>query len=96
MAVDAIGRAGDKCAVLLALLNGKVVQFVGQHSADLIHLVGQCLVQHSQQEYVALGQLIQIGEQLGAGQTAVAGQDTVRTLAAGRKRGALHMADSNL
>ena len=96
MAVDAIGRAGDKCAVLLALLNGKVVQFVGQHSADLIHLVGQCLVQHPQQEYVALGQLIQIGEQLGAGQTAVAGQDTVRTLAAGRKRGALHMADGDL
>ena len=63
---------------------------------DLIHLVGQCIIQNPQAETVSNCQLIQIRKQLRRWQTPVTGNRTVRAFAAHRKGGSLNMTNSNL
>lgn len=94
--VDAVGRAGDKGAVVLPVLDRQVAEFLRLDDADLVHLVGQGLVQHVEDEGVPFRQLVQVGEQLGAGQPAVAGQHRVGAGAAHRKAAALDVADADL
>ena len=96
MGIDAVGGTGDQGAVVLPLFNAQVIQLIWLYGADLIHLVGQGLVQNPQNEGIPLCQLVQIGEQLGAGQTPVAGQDAVGPRPAGGQGGAFNMAHSNL
>ena len=87
--IDAVGGAGDQDAVVLSWLDGQRAQLVGLDDQDLVHFVGQHLVQHPEQKDIPLLQLVQIGKQLGAGQAPVAGDDAVGALPAHGQAGPL-------
>ena len=89
--VDAVGGAGHQGDVILAVHHLEVVRLGGQYNGDLVHLVGEHAVQDRDGEGVAYFQLVQIGEQLGAGQAAVGRNDRVGALAAHRQAGALQV-----
>ena len=96
MGVDSVGRAGHQRAVVLPGENSQGLHVLRLHHQDLIHLIGQRLVQHPEQEHIPHRQLIQVAEQLGAGQAPVAADDAVGTCPAHRQGGALHMAQRHL
>ena len=96
MGVDAVGGAGHQGDVILAVHHLEVVGLGGQYNGDLVHLISQHPVQHRDGEGVAHFQLVQIGEQLGAGQAAVSRNDRVGAAAAHRQAGALQVACGNL
>ena len=96
VAVDAIGGAGDQGAQIPAVLNEQVFGLMGQDDLDLIHLVGQCLVQNAENKGVPCLQLIQIGEQSCRGQAPVARHHAMGAFAAHRQACPLQMADGDL
>ena len=94
--VDGVGCAGDQGTQVLPRNNAQIPRLLRQDDADLIHLVGQHLVQRPDDEGITLGQLVDIGEQTGRRQTTVSGQDTMGTRAADGQRRALDVADGDL
>ena len=94
--IDAVGGAGHQGAVVLAFYNFQCGGILRLHDEDLIHLIGQDLIQHPQKEGIPLPELVQVGEQLGAGQTPVTGEDAVGALPAYRQAGPFQMADGHL
>ena len=96
MGVDAVGSAGHKGQVVLALHHLQVLYLGGQHNGDLVHLVGQHPVQHRHRKGVAYFQLVQMGKQLGTGQTPVRRDDRMGAFAAHRQAGALQMSCAGL
>lgn len=96
MGIDAIGGAGHQSAQVLPGLDLQRVHLGGLYNEDLVHLVGQHLVQHPDGEGVPLHDLVQIGKQLGAGQASVAGEHAVGALAAYGQAGPVHMAHGDL
>ena len=80
MGIYAIWRAGDEGAVILAfdnLQSGGLLRLDDQY---LIDLIGQHLIENPEHEYRAFLQLIEVGEQLCAGQTAMTGQNAMGAL----------------
>ena len=65
--VDAVGGAGEERAVIHAFHDEKVLKFGGGDDLDLVHLIGQDLVQDRDLEGIAQFQSVQIGKELGAG-----------------------------
>ena len=96
MGVDGIRRAGNKGAVILPRGDVQILGVLRFHHFDLIHLVRQRFIQNMQVETVALFQLVQVGEQHGFGQAAVAGQHAVGAFAAKGVAGAFQMANALL
>ena len=96
MGVDAVGRAGDQGAVVLALLDGQIAHLRRQDDAYLVYLVGQRLIQYLEQEEVSRHQLVQVREQPRAGQAPVAGKHAVGPLAPYGQGGPLHVAHGDL
>ena len=94
--VDAVGGAGHQGAEILPFDDPQRARLLGLHDQDLIHLIGQHLVQHPEQEHIPLLQLVQVGEQLGAGKSPVAGEDAVGALAAHRQAGPFQVPDGDL
>ena len=94
--IDAVGGAGHQGAVVLPLRDFQRGGILRLHDEDLIHLIGQNLIQHPQEEGIPLPELVQVGEQLGAGQTPVTGEDAVGTLPAHRQAGPFQMAHGHL
>ena len=82
MGVDAIRRTGDQCTEILALLDGQSRYIARFYDQDLIHFIGQHLIQNANDKGISLHELIQIGKELCAGQSPVSGEDTVGTLSA--------------
>ena len=91
-----IPAAGNKRAVILSLYDLQCLGVLRLHDQDLIHFIRKHLVQHAQDKGIPLGELVQIGEQLGTRQAAVSGQHTVRALAAHRQARPFQMADRRL
>ena len=60
--VDAVGRAGDQGAQVLAGHDDQGRDVVGQNSPDLVHLVGHGLVENAKGEGIALLQFIEVCE----------------------------------
>ena len=56
--VDAVGRTGDQRAQIEIGIRLEQIQLIGQDDMDLIHLIGQHLIQHAQGEEIAHSQLI--------------------------------------
>ena len=96
MSVDAVGRAGDERDVVGALLQVEVAHVGGVHDADLVHLVGAGPVEDGDGEGVALHELVEVGEELGRRQAAVARDRRVRGGAADGQRRALDVPDGHL
>ena len=96
MGIDAVGGAGHQGAQVLPRLDLQGGHVLRLHDQDLVHLVGHHLVQHPDHKGVPLRQAVQIGEQPGAGQAPVAGQNAVGALAAGGQAGPLQMAHGHL
>ena len=63
--IDALGGAGPQGTQILAQLDGQILDDVGLHDADLVHLIGQRLFQHMEHEQIPHRQLVQIREQTG-------------------------------
>ena len=53
--VDAVGRTGHKCAVVLPRHDAERVHLLGFHDQNLVDLIGQDLVQNAQQKRIADG-----------------------------------------
>ena len=94
--IDAVGGAGDQRTQVPALDDRQFIHFLGLHDADLVHLVGEGLVEDIQHEIVALFKLVKVSEQPCGGQAPVAGKDTVGALAADRQAGPFQMANGDL
>ena len=94
--VYAVGRAGEQRTQVLTCDDLYIVDLIGTHDLDLIHLIGECAVQHDQLECVAELHFVQLGKQLGVGETAVGRQYAVRVAAADRESGAGQMAAGNV
>ena len=67
MGIDAVGGAGHQCAVILTLHDLQRSDFLRLHDEDLIHFIGQHLVQNAQQEDIPLSEFVQVGEHLALG-----------------------------
>ena len=63
---------------------------------DLIHFIGQCLIEHRDGKDITLLHFVQTGKKPGARQSTVTGQNRVGTLSSDRKTGALQMSDRDL
>ena len=96
MGIDAVGRTGDKGAEVLPFCDLEDLHLVGIDDDDLVDLIGQGLVEDAHEEDVAQLDLIEVGEELGAGQAAMARQNAMAGRAADGKRRALDMADGDL
>ena len=69
---------------------------MGLHDQNLINFIGQHFVQHPEHEDISLCQLVQVGEQLGAGKTPVAGEDAVGALPANGQAGPFQVPHGDL
>ena len=94
--IHAIGRAGHQCAVVLPLHDLQRCDLLRFHDQDLIHLIGQHLIQHAEHEHVPFHKLIQVGEQLCAGEPPVPGQNAVSACAAHGQARPIQMAHGDL
>ena len=94
--IDAIGGAGDQCAEVLTLFNLQVREIRGLHDADLIHLVGEGLVQDVQGEGIPLREFVQVRKELCRGKAPVPGQYGMGALPADRERSLLQVPDGGL
>ena len=94
--IDTVGSAGQESAVVLALDGLQVACLRGEHHLDLIHLIGEDTVENGYPEPVANLQFIEVGEQLGAGQTSVTREDTVSRITAHRESSSGEMTDADL
>ena len=81
MGVHAVGRAGHQGAQVLAGHGHQELGVLGEDDVDLVYLIGQGLAQDVHPEQVPHHQFIDVGEQPGAGQAPVAGEDRVGPLA---------------
>ena len=96
MSIDTIGGAGHQRAIILAGSNGQCVHLFRLHDQNLIDFISQQPVQHGNGEGVSLLQLIQVGEQPGAGQPPVRGQHAMAALPADGQAAALQMAHGHV
>lgn len=96
MGVDAIGCTGHQRDNVLAGENCQFIDLGGEDNEDLLHLVGQNLVQNIDREGIALDDMVKVGEKPCAGQTPVTGNDGVRTCSADRQAAALNVTGSDL
>ena len=96
MVVDTVRRTGDQCDIIHSLFDTDIVRFVRKHDLDLIDGIRQNLIENVDIEQIAGFEGIEIGKELGAGQSGVTCKHAVRTLAADRKAGAFHMTDAFL
>lgn len=69
--VDAVGYTGNERAEVATVLNGKRFDFCGLYDADLVRLIREGFAEDQDLEDVALGELVEVGEQKRAGKTAV-------------------------
>ena len=74
MGVDAVGGAGDEGAQIQAGNELNQRRIAGQHHVHLRDLVGQRLVEDGEVKHVADLHHVQVAEQAGGGQAAVAGK----------------------
>ena len=93
MRVDRIRRTGHQRHIVLPRLDGQRLDLFRQNHRDLIHLIGERLIQCVNRESVADLHQIQIAEQLGRRQTAVRREHRVGALAADGQGRAFYMAD---
>ena len=94
--VDAVGRASDKRTQVFSGLNLQGSDVLRLDDQDAVNLVGQNLVEHADDERIAFDNLIEIGKQLCAGQSAMAGEDAVCAFAADRETCPVQMSDRDL
>ena len=85
--IDADGGAGDEGTQVFPFHNVQRLHLIRFHGENLIHPVGQHLVQHMQVELIPDFQLVQIGKQLRFRHAPVAGQGAVGAFAAQRIAG---------
>lgn len=96
MGIDAIGSTGNERALVAVVINGQGGNVLRIHDEYLIHLIGENLMQDTDQELIPFHDLIQIGEELGAWETSVAGENGMRPLSSHGKAGPVQMADGDL
>lgn len=94
--IDAVGRAGHECTEILSRLDLERGNVVRLNDQNAVYLIGQHLVEHADHERIALDELVEVGEELRAGQAAMAGEHAVGAFSAGRERGPVEMADGDL
>ena len=94
MGIDADGGAGDEGTQVFPFHNVQRLHLIRFHGENLIHPVGQHLVQHMQVELIPDFQLVQIGKQLRFRHAPVAGQGAVGAFAAQRIAGLGQMSDA--
>ncbi len=90
--VDAVGRAGEQGAQVLALHDLQGRHVLRLHDEDLVHLVGEGAREHGDGEGVAHLHLVQVGEEPRGGKPAVRGEHGVGGGAAHRQAAPLEVA----
>ena len=96
VSVDTIGGAGEQCAVVLAVFDEKIIDFIGLDYCYPVHLISKNLRHYCQCECIAYFHLIKIGEKTGTGKSSVARYNAVCGLSAYRKTGSREMSRSDL
>jgi hypothetical protein len=94
--IDTVGGTGKHGTIVLTLADHEAVYLMRLYNEDLIYLIGQDLIQNAEHKQVSLADLVQVGKELGAGQTPVSGNNAVGTLPTYRKAGPLQVTDSDL
>ena len=84
MGIDAVRSAGKQGAVVSAFDDLQIRGVGGLNDLDEIHLIGQHLIQHDNLEGIVFFHPVQIGKQLGTGQTSMGREDTVSIFATHR------------
>ena len=77
LGIDAVGGAGQQGAVVLPFLNSDQGDVVRLYDADLIHLVGQDLIEDGECKGIPGLHAVQMGKEQGRGQAAVGGNNAV-------------------
>ena len=85
--IDTVGGTGKHGAIVLTLADHEAVYLMRLYNEDLIYLIGQDLVQNTEHKQVSLADLVQVGKELGAGQTPVSGNNTMGALSTYGKAG---------
>ena len=101
MGVDAVGRAGEQGYIIFSRYNLKSALqrlhiILIHHIKNLVHLIGQRLIQYMNIKFISPHHLVDIGKQTGAGQSSVGRQNAVGILPADRQLRAVHMANTGL
>ena len=96
MGIDAVGCTGHQGTVIFSIHNGQFGQVAWKDDPDLIHFIGQDLIQNVHDKGITVGQLVQVGKEPGAGETSVAGYNAVASFSSHREARALQMADGCL
>lgn len=63
MGIHAVGGTGEQCHQILAGLHRQALSILRLYHLNVIHLIGQCLIQHMNQKMITQLQLIQVCKQ---------------------------------
>ena len=96
MGIDAVGRAGDEGAEILARDDPQGIGLMRLNDENLVDLIGENLIQNAENKGIALREFIEVGKELGTGQAAVPGKHAVGAFTADRQAGPIQMANSDL
>ena len=84
--VDAVRRACDQGAQILAFFNLEVREILRLYDPDMVHLVGEGLIEDRHREGVSFPELIEVCKKPRRGKSPVPGKQAVGALSAHRQR----------